>query len=204
MKEIWQDLWNDGLEMNYATLLRHMHKVYPEYKSHKGIRAGEKVDNRKALKVLASRGSVCAARSVDVLHLGKMHIYVCNPDYGVDRKSGECTKDNILYNQAIAKSQTLTELREAMVSFRVVLKGKDTDSLDEWIKKYSASKYNRIANFATHLLDDISAVRNAVSFDYSNGIAEGFNNKIKAIKREMYGRAKKDLLEKKLIASVLT
>ena len=91
-----------------------------------------------------------------------------------------------------------------MVSFRVVLKGKDTGSLDEWIKKYSASKYNRIANFATHLLDDISAVRNAVSFDYSNGIAEGFNNKIKAIKREMYGRAKKDLLEKKLIASVLT
>lgn len=204
LKEIWQDLWNDGLEMNYITLLRHMHKVYPEYKSHKGIRAGEKVDNRKALKVLASRGSVCTARSVDVLHLGKMHIYVCNPDYGVDRKSGECTKDNILYNQAIAKSQTLTELREAMVSFRVVLKGKNTDSLDEWIKKYSASKYNRIANFATHLLDDISAVRNAVSFDYSNGIAEGFNNKIKAIKREMYGRAKKDLLEKKLIASVLT
>lgn len=204
LKEIWQDLWNDGLQMNYITLLKHMHKMYPEYKSHKGIRAGEKVDNRKALKALAGKAPASTARSVDVLHLGRMHIYVCNPEYGINKRTGECTKDHILYNQAIAKSQTLTELREVIMSFRAAMKGKDTDALDEWIKKYSKSKYGSIAKFAAHLLDDISAVRNAVRFDYSNGIAEGFNNKIKALKREMYGRANKDLLEKKLIASAQT
>ncbi|MBQ0086092.1 MAG: transposase [Bacteroidales bacterium] len=66
---------------------------------------------------------------------------------------------------------------------------------------YSASTYKGIASLAKHLLKDINAVRNAIMFDYSNGIAEGFNNKIKAIKREMYGRAGKDLLEKKHKAS---
>ena len=204
LKEIWQDLENDGLKMNYISLLKFMHRMYPEYKSHKGIHTGEKVDNRKALKLLSSSGTSIPSRSVDVLYMGRMHIYVCNPDFGVNKKTGECTKDHVLYNQAIAKSQTLTELREVMLSFKSVIKGGDTAALDDWIKKYSTSKYKGIAGFANHLLKDICAVRNAIVFDYSNGVAEGFNNKIKAIKREMYGRAKKDLLEKKLIASALT
>lgn len=129
---------------------------------------------------------------------------VCNPDYGINKTTGECTKDHILYNQAIVQSQILTELRESYTSFRQTLKGGDINALDNWIRKYSESRFKGISTFAKHMWKDIDAIRNAVLYQYSNGIAEGLNNKIKAIKREMYGRAKKDLLEKKLIASALT
>jgi transposase len=41
---------------------------------------------------------------------------------------------------------------------------------------------------------DIAAVANAVELPYSNGFIEGNNNRLKMIKRIMYGRAKMQLL----------
>lgn len=207
LKDIWQDLWNDGLKMNYVTLLRYMHNSYPEYKSPKGSHKGNKVDNRKALKALEALNQgnkSLQSLPTSMLVLGKLNIYVCNPDYGINKATGEYSKDHILYNQAIARSQILTELREAYISFKQTMKGGDVNALDDWIKKYSESRFKGIAIFAKHMWKDIDAIRNAIRYRYSNGIAEGLNNKIKAIKREMYGRARKDLLEKKLIASALT
>lgn len=45
---------------------------------------------------------------------------------------------------------------------------------------------------------DIDAVENAVVYDYSNGFVEGTNSRLKMIKRTMYGRCRKRLLEAKL------
>ncbi|EOS28896.1 hypothetical protein C807_03417 [Lachnospiraceae bacterium 28-4] len=44
---------------------------------------------------------------------------------------------------------------------------------------------------------DLEAVKNAIKYDYSNGPAEGHNNKIKVIKRQMYGRCKFEILRQK-------
>ena len=51
-------------------------------------------------------------------------------------------------------------------------------------------------SFAEGLKRDIVAVENAV--DYSNGFVEGTNSRLKMIKRTMYGRCRKQLLEAKL------
>ena len=44
----------------------------------------------------------------------------------------------------------------------------------------------------------IDAVENAVAYDYSNGFVEGTNSRLKMIKRTMYGRCGRQLLEAKL------
>lgn len=46
---------------------------------------------------------------------------------------------------------------------------------------------------------DVSAVENAVASDLSNGFVKGTNSKLKMIKRTMYGRCSKQLLEAKLM-----
>ena len=46
---------------------------------------------------------------------------------------------------------------------------------------------------------DLKAVRNAITLDTSNGIVEGFVNKLKAVKRVMFGRASLDLLKRKMV-----
>jgi transposase len=46
---------------------------------------------------------------------------------------------------------------------------------------------------------DIAAITNAVTSPLSNGFVEGHNNRLKAIKRVMYGRAGTELLEAKVV-----
>ena len=58
---------------------------------------------------------------------------------------------------------------------------------------------NELASFAKGLETDIAAVRNAIIYDLTNGPIEGMNNRLKALKRSMYGRAGNRLLMTKMI-----
>ncbi len=46
---------------------------------------------------------------------------------------------------------------------------------------------------------DFKAVKNTIKYNVTNGITEGFVNKLKVVKRVMYERAGLDLLKKKMI-----
>jgi len=50
------------------------------------------------------------------------------------------------------------------------------------------------------IIRDLDAVKNSIIYDYSNGVTEGFNNKTKVIKRQMYGRCSQELLRLKVLA----
>lgn len=64
--------------------------------------------------------------------------------------------------------------------------------------KYCKSEIKALKSFAEGLKRDMDAVENAVAYDYSNGFVEGTNSRLKMIKRTMYGRCRKQLLEAKL------
>jgi transposase len=71
--------------------------------------------------------------------------------------------------------------------------------MEQFIERYGKCNIALIKSFASGLRGDIDAVRNSVTSNLSNGFVEGCNNKIKAIKRMMYGRAKIDLLRVKVL-----
>ena len=54
-------------------------------------------------------------------------------------------------------------------------------------------------SFINGILRDIEGVKNSIIYDYSNGLAEGSVNKIKVIKRIMYGRCNFETLRKKIL-----
>ena len=54
-------------------------------------------------------------------------------------------------------------------------------------------------SFTTGLGRDHAAVLNGLTLSYSSGAVEGKVNRIKMIKRQMYGRAKFDLLRKRVL-----
>jgi transposase len=58
-----------------------------------------------------------------------------------------------------------------------------------------------VRGFGTGLLSDFDAVRNGLTQHWSSGAVEGNINRVKMIKRQMYGRAKLDLLRKRVLAS---
>ena len=67
-----------------------------------------------------------------------------------------------------------------------------------FVEKYNKSLLKPLRSFAEGLKRDIDAVENAVASDYSNGFVEGTNSRLKMIKRTMYGRCGRQLLEAKL------
>jgi transposase len=56
-------------------------------------------------------------------------------------------------------------------------------------------------NFAKGLRKDQSTVEAALYYEFSNGSVEGHNNRLKMIKRQMYGRANSDLLRLRVLYS---
>jgi len=71
--------------------------------------------------------------------------------------------------------------------------------LDTWIAAASDSGIAQLEAFADGLLMDYDAVRNGLSLDWSSGAVEGNVNRIKMIKRTMYGRANFDLLRRRVL-----
>ena len=69
--------------------------------------------------------------------------------------------------------------------------------------EYTKFTIKELSSFANGLEKDISAVENAVASDLSNGFVEGTNSKLKMVKRTMYGRCSKKLLEAELMYRIV-
>lgn len=58
-----------------------------------------------------------------------------------------------------------------------------------------------MSSFAAGIGQDCAAVRAALTEPWSNGQTEGQNTKLKLVKRQMYGRANRDLLRARLVGA---
>jgi len=64
----------------------------------------------------------------------------------------------------------------------------------------ASSNIREIKGFVTGLKRDQAAVEAALQYAWSNGQTEGQVNRLKNLKRQMYGSAKFDLLKARLLA----
>lgn len=71
--------------------------------------------------------------------------------------------------------------------------------LGEWTQRTKASGIPELKAFAVKLLQDKEAVVAAMTLPYSQGQIEGRINKLKLVKRSMYGRGKFDLLRQRIL-----
>jgi len=86
--------------------------------------------------------------------------------------------------------------------FSDMLRERDTASLEAWVQLAEGSAiFPEIRKFARVLRRDWAAVLEAVRGQWSSGQVEGQINRLKLIKREMYGRANFDLLRQRVLHS---
>jgi hypothetical protein len=81
---------------------------------------------------------------------------------------------------------------------RVRIRKNEADQLDPWIAEVSGSL---VSSFATGVARDKAAIRAAIVELWSNGQVEAQITKLKLVKRQMYGRAKLDLLQARLLGA---
>ncbi len=73
------------------------------------------------------------------------------------------------------------------------------EELDAWIVRARASENADLQRFAAGLLLDRAAVHAGLTLEWSNGQTEGQVNRLKSVKRQMYGRAGFDLLRQRVL-----
>ena len=79
-----------------------------------------------------------------------------------------------------------------------MIRKKAEADFEPWI---AAASPSLIASFANGIAKDTAAVHAAIMQPWSNGQTEGQITKLKLVKRQMYGRAKLDLLQARLIGT---
>lgn len=120
----------------------------------------------------------------------------------VDREIRSKGHNNEQESAVISKMFTLSWFHEMFVAaktYYAIMKGKDSKCLEMWVEKYKESTVKQIRTLALGISIDFKAVSKAVTTNIRNGITEGFVNKLKEIKRTMYGRAKLELLKRKMM-----
>ncbi|MGW2183268.1 ISL3 family transposase [Streptomyces sp. NPDC001732] len=83
--------------------------------------------------------------------------------------------------------------------FAAMMTARHGDRLEEWIASVEHDNLAPLAGFARNLRRDFDAVRNGLSLPYSSGAVEGNINRLKMLKRQMFGRADLDLLRKRVL-----
>lgn len=96
-------------------------------------------------------------------------------------------------------SPEINRARRLGIEFQRLISDKRAAGFDEWLKKVAESEVAEFESWAKGLLTDESAVRNALLSRWSQGQVEGQVNRLKTIKRQMYGRAKFDLLRARVL-----
>jgi hypothetical protein len=82
------------------------------------------------------------------------------------------------------------------------LKERQAETLDYWLKCAKACRGAELIRFASGIYRDYAAVYAACSRPESNGLTEGHVNRLKFLKRQMFGRAQLDLLRIKVLHAV--
>ena len=98
-----------------------------------------------------------------------------------------------------ARCPHLDALAGHVTEFAKILTQRQGDRLDAWIATVEADDQPNLHSFTTGLKHDHAAVANGLTLPHSSGAVEGNVNRIKMIKRQMYGRASFDLLRKRVI-----
>ena len=113
---------------------------------------------------------------------------------------GEMTSRQIVNVDLLkAASVEFSTMRGLAMRFAGLLRGSDTGKLDVWRHDARHCGIHAMRSFVRKLRQHIDAVRNAILEPWSNGQVEGQINRLKTLKRAMYGRASVELLRARMM-----
>ena len=103
--------------------------------------------------------------------------------------------------QARERCPHLDSLAGHVTEFAKILTGIHGDRLDGWITAVEADDQPDLHSFVRGIKRDYDAVLNGLTMAWNSGVVEGNVNRLKMLKRQMYGRATFGLLRKRVLLS---
>lgn len=109
--------------------------------------------------------------------------------------------DRLQLKTLLTRCPPLDDVYELVKSFAVMMTEREGHRLPDWIDAALASGHPGLRRFGGGLLKDFDAVTAGLTLSHSSGAVEGNVNRLKMIKRKLYGRANLDLLRKLVLLS---
>lgn len=107
--------------------------------------------------------------------------------------------DSAYREQLVGQCREIACTQGLVSDFQTMLRERKVEQLDDWLSRAKASGVRELRRFALGLQQDDAAVRAAFEYEWSNGQVEGQVTRLKLVKRQMYGRAKFDLLRARVL-----
>ena len=170
-----------GYRGSYATLARYLQRL----RAAQGDLAAHPPAKRPRGMLSAAPQRVLTPRTAAWLVLRRM------------KKRSE--EDHVLLADLRGRAPELDEAVALAEGFIGLVRDHAPERLDAWLQRAGDSMVRQLQSFAKHLSADYDAVRAAVELAWSNGQVEGQINRLKTIKRQMYGRASLDLLGRRFL-----
>ena len=103
--------------------------------------------------------------------------------------------------QLRAQQADVTEAIDLAQDFATLVRQRQPEALDPWLQRATASTLEALQRFAKGLYEDYEAVKAGVTLPWSTGPVEGHINRLKMLKRQMFGRARLDLLSRRFVGA---
>ena len=100
-----------------------------------------------------------------------------------------------LHMQSAAVAEAITLAQD----FATLVRQRQSEALDAWLQRATTSAPEAMRRFAQGLYEDYAAVKAGVTLPWSTGPVEGHINRLKMLKRQMFGRAHLDLLSRRFV-----
>jgi transposase len=113
-------------------------------------------------------------------------------------RHGDTTQQVELLTIITKATPDIITARDQLDAFHEIVRDRKPEALGPWLCEAEGGP---LASFVTGLRADLAAVEAGLREKWSSGQVEGTINKLKLLKRQMYGRANLDLLEARLMSA---
>jgi transposase len=103
--------------------------------------------------------------------------------------------------QLRAQQAEVAEAIDLAQDFATLVRQRYPEALDPWLQRATTSTLEALQRFAKGLYEDYEAVKAGVTLPWSTGPVEGHINRLKMLKRQMFGRARLDLLSHRFVGA---
>jgi transposase len=116
------------------------------------------------------------------------------------RSQEDLNEADATYREAVLRlSPELTLASTLSFRFVQMVRGRKCKELPNWLHEAKTCPLEEVRRFASGLEKEYDALAAALSEEWSNGQVEGHITRLKLLKRQMYGRAKIDLLRLRVL-----
>lgn len=160
--------------------------------------------NKEIVRILKAEGCTCGDSYIGKIITEQRKLRFAAPKKKVPRKAlisllyrsldkvSDLSEDDL--QKMIERYPMLEVLYDLTRRFKEILFSKKAELLEVWLNAAETGGIFELKSFANGIRQDLEATKAGIKYSYSNGIAEGNVNKIKMIKRRMYGRCSFELL----------